>query len=402
VNRRSTPAAVRHLVERTAAAIDATVVALDEQGEVLAETGAPCRDARSEAMTVPFEIAGLRGHLRVDTPPPSLPAGLVQDFVSLLSSQLARAEAPQPANEVKNQFIHHLLSGTTASDEEVLREGQILGMDLSRPRAVILIDASAYVGRGGAESHNTETDLQVQSIIRQVVRFFSLPNDAICGYIGQGQIAVLKASTSRDLDRWVPQADAIGDESTASWSNLSALKRAAAELISLLEHETQSRILIGIGRYHPGIRGISRSYTDARAALEIGFRIPGATRLFCLDQLGLAALIRAADERTRLELATHLLGPLDAEEELRETLTAFFEEDCSIVATSARLFIHRNTLNYRLDKITALTGLDPKRFDDAMLLRFAFLLCQLASGDSYREGPPGEPKAIVHTQVVSN
>jgi carbohydrate diacid regulator len=52
----------------------------------------------------------------------------------------------------------------------------------------------------------------------------------------------------------------------------------------------------------------------------------------------------------------------------------FFQENCSPAATSARLFIHRNTLTYRLDKIAALIGLDPKHFEDAMLIRLALMV----------------------------
>jgi carbohydrate diacid regulator len=91
------------------------------------------------------------------------------------------------------------------------------------------------------------------------------------------------------------------------------------------------------------------------------------------------ALVGITDQQTRKELACHLLGPLDNEPELHETLDAFFKANCSPAATSQRLFIHRNTLTYRLDKITSLIGLDPKRFEDAILIRLALILRTLTA-----------------------
>jgi carbohydrate diacid regulator len=91
----------------------------------------------------------------------------------------------------------------------------------------------------------------------------------------------------------------------------------------------------------------------------------------------MTGLIGVTDALTRQELSRHTLGPLDAEPELIHSLNVYFEENCSPASTSTRLYIHRNTLTYRLDKITSLTGLDPKRFEDAMLIRLALILRSL-------------------------
>lgn len=75
-----------------------------------------------------------------------------------------------------------------------------------------------------------------------------------------------------------------------------------------------------------------------------------------------------------MELANHLLSPLDNEPDLISTPKIFFEQDCTFLATAKRLCIHRNTLTYRLEKITSLTGLDPRCFDEAVQIRLALLL----------------------------
>ncbi|HEY9674790.1 MAG TPA: helix-turn-helix domain-containing protein, partial [Waterburya sp.] len=100
---------------------------------------------------------------------------------------------------------------------------------------------------------------------------------------------------------------------------------------------------------------------------------------YCLDKLGIAAFVGISDESTKIELAKHLLSPLDQEPDLLETLDVFFLENCCPSTTAKHLSIHRNTLSYRLDKITSLTGLDPRQFDDAMQIRLALLLRSLQS-----------------------
>ncbi|MDQ2742074.1 MAG: helix-turn-helix domain-containing protein, partial [Chloroflexota bacterium] len=165
--------------------------------------------------------------------------------------------------------------------------------------------------------------------------------------------------------------------SNPSWANLAALKRAGTGLLSRLRHDTHSAINIGIGRYHPGLRGLTGSYQDALAALSLGRRFHGQNRVHCLDGLGIAAFVGISDEATKIDLATYLLSPLDHGPDLLATLEAFFAEDCAPSPTAAILSIHRNTLAYRLDKITSLTGLDPRCFDEAVQIRLALLLRSL-------------------------
>jgi carbohydrate diacid regulator len=230
----------------------------------------------------------------------------------------------------------------------------------------------------GSSVENTVDWLRTRFVVRRIVTFFSLPSEAICAYIGGGIVAVLKASTTRDLQTWAQAASDL-DGLPAGWSNLSALKRASKDLLRELGSATQSDLRIGIGRYHPGVLGLARSYQDARAALAIGRQPSWATGVFCLDDLGMTGLIGVTDALTRHELSRHILGPLDDERELIHTLNVYFEENCSPVTTSTRLYIHRNTLRYRLDKIASLTGLDPKRFEDAMLIRLALILRSLTA-----------------------
>lgn len=282
--------------------------------------------------------------------------------------------------DLKNRFIYNLLHGLVHDEAAIVRDANILGLDFTPPRAVILISAADYIlaatdARQG-ETSDSQIRRRAQTIVSSIVTFFHLPNDTICAYLGDGEIAVLKASDTKNLVSWVDQRD-VPDHSSSSWANLSALKRAGNALRQHLHADTGISISVGIGRYHPGICELARSYQDARAALSLGRRFHGQNGVYCLDGLGIAAFVGVSDEQTKIDLATHLLSPLNHAPELLETLDIFFAQNCCPSATATALSIHRNTLSYRLDKINALTGLNPRQFDDGVQMRLALALRSL-------------------------
>jgi carbohydrate diacid regulator len=315
-------------------------------------------------------------------PPDSDPADAISPRFAEMLLELVVERSHEVENvpnyhKIQHRFIESVLRDPNLTEADILRGGQLFGIDFTRPRAVILVGASSYILGPDLESDPDLDEARIlqraKNLIKCVVSYFSLPRDTICAYIGNGEIAILKASSSRDLAGWVEQRDR-SDWGTMSWANLDALKRATAGLLSTLKHETRTEIAIGIGRYHPGIHGLARSYQDARAALSLGLQFEGPNQVHCLDQLGIASFVGVADDRTKVDLSAHLLSPLDHAPELIETLEAFFAENCCPSSTASRLEIHRNTLRYRLDKITSLTGLDPRIFDHAVQIRLALVV----------------------------
>ncbi len=385
------------LTQRVSQMLGVPVLVADERGLVVAGSRAEwLRQPVDQVaagdgdgyLRVPLRIDGQAGEVLLGEPENGefLSPRLTQALLDLVVSQAAVVERLPNQLELKNKFIYDLLHGQMNDEETVLRHARFLGLDLTPPRAVILIDAADFV-LGGPDGRRAEADdprvqRQAQFVISSVVSFFHLPSDTICAYIGDGEIAVLKASNTKNLASWAANSNGSApDEMNGSWANLSALKRAGEALLGRLRRDTGAAVSIGIGRYHPGLNGLALSYQDARAALLLGRRFHGQNLVHCLDELGIAALVGVSDEKTKLDLAQHLLSPLDHEPEMIETLAAFFAENCSPSATARRLSIHRNTLGYRLEKIASLTGLDPRRFDDAVQIRLALVLRSLHGGE---------------------
>jgi carbohydrate diacid regulator len=367
----------------------APVLVVDARARVVAESDLRCGDLllecsesrEREHLRTPFHAYGEIGTVIVGEPSngETVSPRLAQVLVELVINQAVAVERQPNQHELKNRFIHDLLHGLIDDELTIQREARQLGLELSPPRAVILIDASDYIlseDDGGAATLGARIQRRAQLLIGSVVSFFHLPNDTICAYLGDGVVAVLKASNTKNLAAWA-HGTSVSDDNNPSWANLRALVSAGEGLLAHLRADTGAAISIGIGRHHPGLSGLARSFQDARAALSLGRRFQGQNHVHCLDRLGIAAFVGVADERTKIELATYLLSPLDQDDDLLVTLEVFFSENCSPSATAQRLSIHRNTLSYRLDKITSLTGLDPRRFDDAVQVRLALLLRSL-------------------------
>jgi carbohydrate diacid regulator len=375
--------AAETIVERTAELLSASVTLVDDRGLVVAsskpvEVGRPYPFPAPRQVEMPVQLNGRTGRILVapNDAEEEIPFRLTKIVVDLVVSQATVVDRLPNKREIKNKLIHDLLHVEYESEAAVLREAQVLGMDLSPPRSVLLIGAGEYIFHSVRRSSGpTEGEIWQRAgvIVGAVVDFFELPADTICAYIGNGDVAVLKASNPKNLGQWAkdPEEPEGYANSNPSWANLDGTKRAANGLLVYLRRVTRRSLSIGIGRYHPGLRGLASSYADARAALSLGRRLVGNNRVHCLDSLGVAAFVGVSDEQTKIDLSTHLLSPLDHEPDLLQTIDGFFANNCVPSATARALCIHRNTLAYRMDKIASLTGLDPRKFEEAVQIRLA-------------------------------
>ncbi|GLF96036.1 CdaR family transcriptional regulator [Streptomyces yaizuensis] len=109
-----------------------------------------------------------------------------------------------------------------------------------------------------------------------------------------------------------------------------------------------------------------------QARLAVRRRLAGQVRLADLE---LPVLLARLDRETRVTAAERVLGPLSAE--LRRTLGVYFAHNCGAAESADLLRIHRNTLAYRLGRVTELTGKDPRVFQDAVALQVALHLCDI-------------------------
>ncbi|HBL41624.1 MAG TPA: CdaR family transcriptional regulator [Ruminococcaceae bacterium] len=155
------------------------------------------------------------------------------------------------------------------------------------------------------------------------------------------------------------------------------LEKLARSIADSLSSEAYTHCLIGIGTVVEGIKELARSFKEAQVALEVGKVFDTEKEIVSYDNLGIARLIYQLPT-TLCEMFLREVfkrGSIDTlDHETLFTIQKFFENNLNVSETSRKLFVHRNTLVYRLEKINKLTGLDLREFDDAIVFKVALMV----------------------------
>ena len=152
---------------------------------------------------------------------------------------------------------------------------------------------------------------------------------------------------------------------------------AIAGLHKLLAKENAKNIRISYGTVVNEIKDVSRSYKEAKMALDVGGIFFEDRNVVAYGELGIGRLIYQLPIPLCKMFIKEIFDNVNPEEFDEETITTikkFFENSLNVSETSRQLFIHRNTLVYRLDKIQKTTGLDLRVFEDAITFRMALLV----------------------------
>ena len=135
--------------------------------------------------------------------------------------------------------------------------------------------------------------------------------------------------------------------------------------------------MIGIGTAVPSIRDLARSFNEAQIAIEVGKVFDTEKSVVPYDNLGIARLVYQLPTTLCETFLKEVFKKGSVESMDRETLFTiqkFFENNLNVSETSRKLFVHRNTLVYRLEKIKKITGLDLREFEDAIVFKVALMV----------------------------
>ncbi len=151
----------------------------------------------------------------------------------------------------------------------------------------------------------------------------------------------------------------------------------AGQILDNLNAESMAKIHIGIGMSADTLKDAAKSYREASLALTVGSIFESETYVMRYDQLGLGRLIYQLPP-TLCHMFLDEVFPKGAYEALDSetllTIHKFFDNNLNGSETSRQLFVHRNTLVYRLDKVQKITGLDLRSFDDAVMFKLASMV----------------------------
>ncbi len=158
---------------------------------------------------------------------------------------------------------------------------------------------------------------------------------------------------------------------------LEDMRNIAAMLQDLMNTEVMLKARVSYGTIVEELREISKSYKEARMALDVGKIFYNEETIHAYDSLGIGRLIYQLPANLCKLFIDEIYGenmPKELDEEILHTATVFLENSLNVSETARQLYIHRNTLVYRIEKLKAVTGLDVRIFDDALTFKIATMV----------------------------
>ncbi|MFJ5331891.1 CdaR family transcriptional regulator [Pectobacterium versatile] len=368
------------IVARTMQIIDSNINVMDARGKIigsgdqerLGELHEGALLALSQGRVVDIDDAVAR-HLHGVRPGINLPLRIDGEIVGVIGltgnpSQLRQyGELVCMTAEMmleQARLLHMLAQDSRLREELVLNLirtddlspalmewAQRLGIDMNKPRVAAVIEVDS--GQLGVDSAMAELQ-QLQTLLTTPER------DNLIAIVSLTEMVVLKPALNSH-GRWDAEEH----------------RRRVDTLMSRMAESSRLRVRLALGNYFSGSGSIARSYRTARTTMSVGKQRMPAQRCYYYQDLMLPVLLdslRGGWQANELVRPLSKLKAMDGNGLLRRTLGAWFRNNVQPGATAKALFIHRNTLEYRLNRISELTGLDLGNFDDRLLLYVALQL----------------------------
>ena len=201
--------------------------------------------------------------------------------------------------------------------------------------------------------------------------------------LGHGDVATVDVLSGLFPDKLQDFVVSINETDVAVVKQLTGestpeeLDAIAKKIEDTLHNELYLKTVIGIGTVAEHLRSLADSYKEAQTAIDVGKVFDTGKSIINYENLGIGRLIyqlptTLCDIFLSEVFKKNSIDSLD--QETLFTINKFFENNLNVSETSRKLFVHRNTLVYRLEKIKKLTGLDLRQFDHAIVFKVALMV----------------------------
>ncbi len=155
------------------------------------------------------------------------------------------------------------------------------------------------------------------------------------------------------------------------------LEQIADTIVDMMNTEAMLNVRVAYGTIVEELKEVSKSYKEAKMALDVGKIFYAEKKVSAYNTLGIGRLIYQLPINLCRLFIDEIFGsnvPAELDEETLTTINKFFENNLNVSETSRQLFVHRNTLVYRIEKLQKSTGLDIRVFDDALTFKIALMV----------------------------
>ncbi|MGN0165706.1 MAG: PucR family transcriptional regulator [Lachnospiraceae bacterium] len=232
--------------------------------------------------------------------------------------------------------------------------------------------------------YNRAKKLHIDTEARRVVYLIETKNEKDTSALET--VRSLFSGKTKDFITAVDEKNIILVKELKKSETYEDLMNTAKMLLDMLNTEAMSKVRVAYGTIVHEIKDISRSYKEAKMALDVGKIFYEERRVIAYNNLGIGRLIYQLPMSLCKMFIKEIFdgkSPDDFDEETIVTINKFFENSLNVSETSRQLYIHRNTLVYRLDKLQKSTNLDLRVFEDAITFKIALMVVKYMK---YMEG----------------
>ena len=208
--------------------------------------------------------------------------------------------------------------------------------------------------------------------------------------LGHGDVATVDVLSALFPDKLQDFVISINETDVAVVKQITHgenLEKIARKLEETLQKELFIKTVIGIGTVAEHLRELAAAYKEAQTAIDVGKVFDTEKSIINYENLGIGRLIYQLPTTLCEIFLTEVFkkNSIDSlDQETLFTINKFFENNLNVSETSRKLFVHRNTLVYRLEKIKKLTGLDLRQFDHAIVFKVALMVRKYLSSREMR------------------
>jgi carbohydrate diacid regulator len=223
--------------------------------------------------------------------------------------------------------------------------------------------------------YNRAKKLHIETEVRRVVFIVETNREKDGNELER--VRTLFGSKSKDFVTAVDEKNIIVVKELSEHESYADLNKTAEVILNLFRQDSDCNTHISYGTIVGELKEVSRSYKEARMALDVGKIFFEDRDVIAYSQLGIGRLIYQLPIPLCKMFIKEIFdgkSPDEFDEELLTTINKFFENSLNVSETSRQLYIHRNTLVYRLDKLQKSTGLDLRVFEDAITFKIALMV----------------------------
>lgn len=175
----------------------------------------------------------------------------------------------------------------------------------------------------------------------------------------------------------ISETDIVVIKELSSGEDLTEIEELAQQIENAVRSELMVKVVIGIGTVAGHLRELADRYKEAQVAIEVGKIFDPEKSIIRYENLGIGRIIYQLPTTLCEMFLSEVFkkSPIESlDADTLDTINKFFENNLNVSETSRKLYVHRNTLVYRLEKIKKLTGLDLREFDHAIVFKVAMMV----------------------------